>query len=188
MALKDTLFTLIDNVGLAETFKLKPHDPAKARQPLLKGIDSAKKQFENGQTKAPNRWWKVSNNVVALTVKLAGDTFTINGVQTNHMPAERFPEFLDKFKAAVESGEFDKELASHGKGDAKVHIAPKRQSSGGGTRGPRDPKSNLRSSVGRSLRNGRSFEEIEAILKADGKFSASDIDAVIAEKKAAQNA
>lgn len=123
MSIKSTLFSLIDNVGLAETFNIKPHDPAKARSPLLKGIASAKKQFENGQTKAPNRWWKVSNNVVALTVKLAGDTFTINGVQTNHMPAERFPEFLDKFKSAVESGEFDEELASHGKGEAKVHIA-----------------------------------------------------------------
>lgn len=185
MALRDTLFTLIDNVGLAETFKLKPHDPAKARQPLLKGIDSAKKQFENGQTKAPNRWWKVSNNVVALTVKLAGDTFTINGVQTNHMPAERFPEFLDKFKSAVESGEFDKELASHGKGDAKVHIAPKRQSSGGAgtSRSPRSPMSNLRSSVGRSLSNGRSLDDIAAALKADGKYDAKDIDAVIAEKR-----
>ena len=126
MALKDTLFSLIDNVGLAEAFNLKPHDPTKARQPLLKGIASARKQFTATprMSKAPNRWWTVKNGVVALTVKVAGDTFDINGVATNHMPEERFAEFLDKFALAVEAGEFDDELKNKGNGDAKVRIAP----------------------------------------------------------------
>jgi hypothetical protein len=189
MSIKSTLFSLIDNVGLAETFNIKPHDPAKVRAPLLKGIESARKQFTATprMSKAPNRWWTVKNGVVALTVKVQGDTFDINGVATNHMPEERFVEFLGKFEEAVKAGEFDDELKHKGNGDAKVRIAPSRQPSGGsgGTRGARSPISNLRSSVGRSLSNGRPLDEIEAALKADGKFSAQDIDAVIAEKRAA---
>ena len=122
MALKDTLASFFDNTGLAEVFSRKEADPAKLRKPLLKGIDNAKKQFENGQTKAPNRWWKVSNGVVALTVKVGGDTLDINGVATNHMPQERFVEFLGKFKAAAEAGEFDAELKNKGNGDAEVHV------------------------------------------------------------------
>jgi hypothetical protein len=137
MALKDTFSNFFDNTGLAEVFSRPAWDAEKARKPLLKGIDAAKKQFESGQTKAPNRWWKVSNGVVALTVKVAGDTFDINGVATNHMPEERFPEFLSKFRAAVEAGEFDDELKNHGNGDATVHIAkvrkPRAASTGGGS-------------------------------------------------------
>ena len=122
MALKDKLFGLIDNVGLSEVFSRKHPDPKMLRAPLLKGIDTARRQFESGVTKAPNRWWKVSNGVVALTVKVAGDTFDINGVATNHMPEDRFVEFLDAFKAAVEAGEFDEELKHKGNGEAKVVI------------------------------------------------------------------
>lgn len=134
MALKDTFSTFFDNVGLADVFNRPAHDPVKARKPLLKGIETAKTQFEEGKTKGPNRWWSVSNGVVALTVKVSGVTFDINGVATNHMPAERFPEFLAKFKAAVEAGEFDEELENHGNGDAKVHIAKARK-----PRTPKDP-------------------------------------------------
>lgn len=120
----------IDNT-LETVFNRKEPDALSLRKPLLKGIDNAKTQFENGSTKAPGRWWKVSNGVVALTVKVRGDTFDINGVATNHMPQERFTDFLGKFRTAVEAGEFDAELKNHGNGDAKVHIAkadkPKRQ-------------------------------------------------------------
>lgn len=111
----------IDN-SLEAVFHRKEASPEQLRRPLLKGIENAKTQYENGSTKAPNRWWKVSNGVVALTVKVKGDTFDINGVATNHMPAERFVEFLGKFKAAVEAGEFDAELKNKGNGDAEVHI------------------------------------------------------------------
>jgi Tfp pilus assembly protein PilN len=121
---------LIDNT-LEAVFSRKEPDAQALRKPLLKGIEQAQTQFENGSTKAPGRWWRVSNGVVALTVKVKGDTFDINGVATNHMPQERFVEFLSKFKTAVEAGEFDAELKNHGNGDATVHIAkadkPKRQ-------------------------------------------------------------
>lgn len=160
MAIKETLTNFFDNIGLAEVFNRPAHDPAKARKPLLKGIETAKKQFENGQTKAPNRWWKVSNEVVALTVKLGGDVFSINGVDTNHMPQERFVEFLDKFTTAVNAGEFDEELAHHGNGDAKVRIAK-------APRKARDPKAPGESGRGWSDERRARFAASIAARKAE---------------------
>lgn len=125
MSIKDTLKGFIDNISLPDVFSKPAWDAGAARKPLLRGIEKTKRQFESGQTKAPNRWWRVSNGVVALTVKVSGETFDINGVATNHMPEERFVEFLGKFKQAVEAGEFDEELKNKGNGDAQVPIAKK---------------------------------------------------------------
>lgn len=122
MSLKETLVSFIDNTGLAERFSLKQPTMQALRKPLLKGIETTRQQFESGQTRGAGRWWTVSNGVVRLTVKVKGDTFDINGVATNHMPEERFLEFLDRFKQAVDAGEFDDELKNKGNGDAKVHI------------------------------------------------------------------
>ena len=119
MALSD-LFSIINN-GLRETFERPAADPAKARRPLLKGIDRTLRQFEAGKP-GPRAWWRVRNDVVALTVKVDGDTFDINGVATNHMPVDRFAEFLAKMRDAVNAGAFDAELANKGNGDAKVRI------------------------------------------------------------------
>ena len=123
MMVLDSLRSLIDNT-LEAVFNRPAHDPVRARKPLLSGIERARTQFENG-SKAPNRWWKVRNGVVAFTVKAGGNTFDINGVATNHMPEDRFLEFLDKMKAAIEAGAFDAEIANKGNGTAKVRI-PKR--------------------------------------------------------------
>ena len=120
MALKD-LLSLFDP-ALEAVFHRKEAKPEELRAPLLKGIDQMEKQFLNGSTKAPNRWWKTSNGVVAVTVKLKGDTFDINGVATNHFPEERFKDFVSSFRSAVTAGDFDKELKNHGNGDAKVDI------------------------------------------------------------------
>lgn len=119
MALTD-LFGIINN-GLREAFERPAADPAKARRPLLKGIDRTAEQFASGKP-GPRSWWRVRNGVVALTVKVNGDTFDINGVATNHMPADRFAEFLGKMRDAVNAGAFDAELANKGNGDAKVRI------------------------------------------------------------------
>ena len=125
MALTD-LFTIINN-ELKHAFERKPADPARLRRPLLKGIDRAAEQFRRGEKPVRGSWWRTRNGVVALTVKVDGDTFDINGVATNHMPEDRFAEFLDKMRDAVNAGAFDAELANKGNGDAKVHI-PKRPS------------------------------------------------------------
>ena len=125
MSLTDKLFGIIDNVSLREVFHRKDTDLKSLRAPLLTGIERSRAQFGKGAT-GPNRWWSVNNGVVALTVKVRGDTFDINGVTTNHMPEDRFPEFLDHFRAAVDAGEFDAELISHGEGTAQVHIGKRR--------------------------------------------------------------
>lgn len=132
MSEKSALFGFIDSTGLAEIFQRKPHDSKAARKPLLTGIENARKQFTQTPRvlKAPNRWWKVNNGVVALTVKIKRDTFEINGVATNHMPEDRFEEFLAQFRQAVEAGEFDDELANKGNGDAKV-VIPKAEKPAG---------------------------------------------------------
>ena len=124
MALKDYL-TIIDN-GLKQLFDRKAEDPAKARRPLLRGIDRTLAQFKAGSTGTPTGWYRTKNGVVALTVKVGGDTLDINGAATNHLPADRLEEFLVALRAAVEAGAFDAELANHGKGDAEVAI-PKRK-------------------------------------------------------------
>ena len=125
MALKDYL-GIIDN-GLKHLFDRKATDPAKARRPLIRGIDRTLAQFNSGSTGTPSSWYRLKNGIVALTVKVGDNTFDINGVATNHMPADRFEEFLTAMRAAVDAGEFDAELAHKGEGDAGVHI-PKSKS------------------------------------------------------------
>jgi hypothetical protein len=122
MSLKEALLGFIDNVSLPAIFSRKAENLKELRQPLVKGIANAKRQFENGQTRAPHRWWKLSNDVVALTVKVRGNVFRINGVETNHIQSDRFADFLDKFTAAVDAGDFDDELRHEGAGDVAVKI------------------------------------------------------------------
>ncbi len=125
MALKDYL-GIIDN-GLKHLFDRKATDPAKARRPLIRGIDRTLAQFNTGSTGTPTGWYRLKNGVVALTVKVGGNTFDINDVATNHMPVDRFEEFLTAMRTAVDAGDFDAELAHKGDGDAEVHI-PKSKS------------------------------------------------------------
>ena len=125
MALKDYL-GIIDN-GLKHLFDRKAADPAKIRRPLLRGIDRTLAQFKTGSSGTPAGWYRMKNGVVALTVKFGDNTFDINGVATNHMPVDRFEEFLTAMRAAVDAGEFDAELVHKGDGDAEVQI-PKSKS------------------------------------------------------------
>ncbi len=126
MALKDYL-GIIDN-SLKHLFDRKAVDPAKARRPLLRDIDRTLTQFKAGSAGTATGWYRLRNDDVALTVKVGGDTFDINGVATNHMPADRFEEFLRQMRLAVDAGEFDTELASKGYGDARVEISKSRAS------------------------------------------------------------
>lgn len=178
MALKD-LKSLIDN-SLEAVFHRKEPSKEQLRAPLLKGIETATTQFQNGATRAANRWWKASNGVVALTVKLKGETFDINGVATNHFPEERFGDFMSAFKSAVEAGEFDAELANHGNGDAQVHIGKKRAAPGGGTRSYSE-QSKLNIRVGGFRRGGMDDAAIRERLEGEGVEKAL-IDAAIARQ------
>jgi hypothetical protein len=121
--MKDTLAGFIDNVALADAFNVQHDDPHKARKPLLDGIKRMRDQFvaRNGESsKATNRWWQIKNGVLAMTVKIGGETLRINGATTNHLPVDRFEEFLEKFEMAANSGEFDDELKAKGIGRAKT--------------------------------------------------------------------
>ena len=124
MALKDYL-GIIDN-GLKQLFDRKAEDPAKARRPLIRGIYRTLAQLNAGSTGTPTGWYRIRNGVVALTVKVGGDTLDINCAATNHLPVDRFETFLIAMRAAVDAGEFDAELANQGKGDTEV-VLPKRK-------------------------------------------------------------
>lgn len=116
--LADALKLVDDTLGT--TFAKPAFDAEKARRPLIRGIEKTKTQFTEGKTKAPRRWWDVSNNVVAFSPTLEGQPLQINGKDILYIPTERFVEFLDTVRAAVEAGEFDDELKNGGQGDASV--------------------------------------------------------------------
>lgn len=138
MALKD-LFSFF-SPDSTKKYNAKPHDPVKARAPLLRGIATARKQFNNDEFKKPNRWFSVKNEVVAFHPKLDGRTLILNGVEENHMPSDRFVEFLDLMEKEVIEGQFDEVIAAHGKGNVDVHIgkAPRKRSTTGDD--PNHPK------------------------------------------------
>ncbi|MEI5685509.1 MULTISPECIES: hypothetical protein [Sphingomonas] len=127
MGIKGTLAGFIDNVGLADAFNNQVEDPGKIRKPVLDGIRRAREQFASrgdDQTRVASRWWQIKNNVVAFTVKVGGEVLEINGAATNHLPVDRFAEFLTMFEQAVGEGEFDDELKDKGIGRPRPRPAP----------------------------------------------------------------
>lgn len=130
MALSDLLSFFSSDAS--EKYHAKPHDPVKARAPLLRGIATARKQFNGDEYKKPNRWFSVKNEVVAFHPKLGGRPLVLNGVEENHMPSDRFLEFLDLMEKEVTKGQFDEVIANHGKGNVNVHIGKARKPRGSG--------------------------------------------------------
>ena len=103
MSIKD-LLSLADD-KLHEVFSKKPHDPVKAREKVLAGIDRTKSQFGQTEPVKGRKWFRVNNNVVELTLPLE-----VGGKRTLYIPGERFDEFLTKFRASVHAGDLDKEI------------------------------------------------------------------------------
>jgi hypothetical protein len=194
MALKDALARI--NNALKDTFHSKAYDPTDGRKKVVRLINNASKQHEEGKTRVPNRAWVVGFDSVSFKLVLNGQPILLEGEETVYLPPEEFQPFLNDLRDAVEAGELDSEIEAALKheggktGTETITVTRKRapSSTAGLTRPARSPVSNLRSSVGRSLSNGRSLDEIAAALKAAGKYEAKDIDAVIAEKRAAQGA
>ena len=110
MALKDMVAFVKE--GLEQQFNTKPRDPVAARRPLLRGIDKTLDQFNSGRTRVPNKWWVVSNGVVAFSPTLKGTPLVLNGGTTSHVESADFPAFLAAFRHAVEEGELDGEIAA----------------------------------------------------------------------------
>ena len=130
-----SMLGLINN-DLHEAFSRQPFDPAKGRQKLLDGIERSREQFARTEPVRGRKWFTVNNGVVAFSPTQGNSgALTINGVTTNFIAAEVFPEFLDNMRAAVEAGEFDAEIeraAKHGgmvSGTADVAIPSARAKS-----------------------------------------------------------
>lgn len=176
---------LIDDT-LGTHFHTPVYKPEDGRKKLVKQIDLAAKQHKEGTTRAPNRAWAVGNNsAISYTPKVEGKPVLIAGKETNYVPAERFQDFLAGLKAAVEAGDLDKEIkaALDGEDTNKLDIARSTGSSNR-TRGGRNPLSNVRSSIGRSLGNGKTLEQAEATARSNPKFDSAHIDQVVAEERA----
>ena len=109
MSLK-SLLALVDD-KLESVFNQKPYDPTKDRKKVIKGIERTRTQFtEAGPgdiTLRGRSWFSAKNNVVRFS-----PGFSIGGKDTHHLPRERFPQYLEHLKAAVEAGELDDVIAS----------------------------------------------------------------------------
>ena len=130
MALKDFLALSDDKLEIKHS--QRPYDPSKDRAALIKSLNGADTQYQNGSTKAPNRMWTAANTVVAFTPKFKGVPLNIGGKETHYIPGVRFSAAIKALVASVEAGELDKVLeGSEGKneGSAKPR-APRGQGLG----------------------------------------------------------
>lgn len=173
----DDFLALTDD-GLRAKYEAKPVDKTAVRKPLVKALKTAIDQFSNGRTKAPNRMWTANGDTVKFTPKLRGEPLAISGKTEHYIPGERFVEALNKLIANVEAGELDDLLG--GEAPAKSGATKK-----AGTRASSaDPLTNIRRAFGNRMgKSGQTAAQAAAALKADGKYSAADIDKVLAEKK-----
>ncbi len=183
MALKD-LFTFFSSDS-TEKYNAKPYDPVKARKPLLKGIKDARDQFNADQFTKKNRWFSVKNEQVAFHPKLDGRDLILNGVKENHMPSDRFVEFLDLMEKEVNDGEFDEVIANHGKGNVDVHIGKAPKATGAKRNVDVQSKLNIGVAAKRRAANPPSFDEIRQFYIDQGNDSAK-VDAAIAKRKTAE--
>lgn len=121
MALKD-LISFLDN-GLEGNFRGDGHAAEAAREHVLRGIERTREDWGKHERLDGSRWVAVSNGVVAFTpTRPDGGPIEINGVTTNFIAAERFPDFLTHFADAVRAGEFDHALTTNGIGTSQ-HVS-----------------------------------------------------------------
>lgn len=125
MSFLDKINALLDP-KLKETFERKEYDPSKDRAWVVARLETTKTQFGSTETTRGGgaKWWKLSNGVVAFSpVRADRQPLVINGQTTNFIPAERFAEFVDHVIAAVNGGEFDKELKADSTAGKTVKIS-----------------------------------------------------------------
>lgn len=100
MSLK-SLLGLVDD-KLADVFHRKAHDPLKARNKVLKGIDKTHEQFHATEPARGKKWFSHKNDVVRFT-----PPFAVGGKAEHFVPSAQFPEYLGHLRSAVEAGELD---------------------------------------------------------------------------------
>ena len=124
-------------------------DPHADRADVLADLHLAEQAWATeGARSGP--WFAHDGDHVAFTpVTRNGAPLTIGGLTTNFVPADRFADYLQAMRDAVERGEFDDEIAAalHGSanvsGIAQVAMPPAREGERDGTHAP---------VVGRNLR------------------------------------
>ncbi|QWT15305.1 hypothetical protein [Sphingobium xenophagum] len=166
------LSKFIDN-SLKSEFEAKPYDVTKDRTKLVKRFESALNQFNQGQTKVPNRLWKVSNNVVEFKVPLGAGDLSISGSTVNYLPASQFPGFIAALIEATNSGDFDGAFKA-------IDVAP---AAGGAPKATRNlsETSRLNIRVAAFRRGGKTEAEMRKLLSDEGVDKAA-IDAALAYK------
>ena len=100
MSLK-SLLGLVDD-KLADVFHRKAHDPSKARNKVLKGIDKTHEQFHAIEPARGKKWFSHKNDVVRFS-----PPFPVAGKTEHYVPRAQFPDFLGHLRSAVEAGELD---------------------------------------------------------------------------------
>lgn len=108
-------------------------DPHADRAEVLQDLHLAEKGWAtDGQ---PTGMWftRDGDHVAFSPVTRNGAPLTIGGLTTNFVPADRFADYLEAMRDAVERGEFDDEIAAalHGSanvsGIARVSMPPRRE-------------------------------------------------------------
>lgn len=125
MSLLDKLHALIDPT-LKETFDKRAYDPSKDRAWVVARLEATKTQFTSTESTrgGGRKLWALSNGVVAFSpVRPDKMQLVVNGQTTNYIPSERFLDFVDAMIAAVNNGDFDKELAAESTSGKTVKIS-----------------------------------------------------------------
>lgn len=164
--------------SLEKGFNAPVYKPEPGRAQVVAMIDKAITQYQaNPDSKAAHRVWKKgTNGGVSFAPKIKGKELILAGKETHFIRAEKFVDALKQLKSAVEGKEYDEDIK------AALDSAP----TAGGIAKTSEEKgtlAGLRRSIGRSLTNGRSLDEIEANLLAGSKYDRSEIKKVIAEKR-----
>jgi len=106
-----SLKTIVDGIGetLANAVDTDTPDGADLRGPVLAAIDRAARQWADRD--AQGAWFSADNGSVAFSPTLDnGAPLTIDGQTRVFVPADRFADYLDAMRTAVERGEFDAEI------------------------------------------------------------------------------
>lgn len=156
-------FLSLSDDSLRAAYETQPVNKAAIRKPLIRALDNAIKQFEEGRTKVPNRIWSTNGDTVKFTPKLKGEPLAISGKAEHFIPAERFVEAVKNLIASVEAGELDDVLEG-----SQGSTGGRSTKSGSGSRAEKTFEQKLNSVVASAKRYGWDEKKTKDALKARG--------------------
>jgi hypothetical protein len=95
-------------------------DPAKDRADVLQDLHLAEKGWATDGMHSGMWFVRDGDHVAFSPVTRNGAPLTIGGLTTNFVPADRFADYLQAMRDAIERGEFDAEIAAALHGSANV--------------------------------------------------------------------